>query len=267
MSEPFRAQLRAMAMAFDVTLEGITSDAASVAMEAIHRELLRADDLFSLFRPDTPVARLARGDATLAEMPAEVLEVLRLAEHYRQDTGGAFDIRRPDGVLDPSGIVKTWAVTKATTHLGDVPSWLISASGDVVAHGAPRRVGIADPAVKGDPAGSKVLDVALIGGQWSAIATSGSAQVADHIWDPVTGEPARHFLQASVVGQDLVECDAWATAICAGGGPVVERAVAAGLEVLIVTSGHSGGGYEAAASAGWPRAPRAIGDDGAALAQ
>jgi len=266
-SEPYRARLRAMAMAFDVTVEGVASEAAAPAVEAVHRDLLRADDLFSLFRPDTPVARLARGDATLADMPAEVTEVLHLAERYREATGGAFDIRRPDGVLDPTGIVKTWAVTKATTHLGGVPSWLLSASGDVVAHGGPWRVGIADPAVKGDPAGSRVLDAIVLGGACTAVATSGSAQVADHIWDPVTGEPARHFLQACVAGTDLVECDVWATAICAGGGPVVERAVAAGLEVLIVASGRSQGGYEAAASAGWPRAERAIGDDGAALAQ
>jgi len=250
-------RLRAMAMAFDVTLEGLASEAAEAsAIDSIHRELLRADDLFSLFRPDTPMARLANGTATLADMPAEVIEVLRLCEEYRVATGGAFDAKRPDGVIDPTGIVKTWAVAKATARLGNVPAWLISASGDVIASGREWPVGIADPAVKGDPTGTKVLDVVLIGGTFSAVATSGSAQVADHIWDPVTGEPARHFLQASVAGTDLVECDVWATAICAGGAPVVERAVAAGLEVLIVTSGRSQGGYEAVASAGWPRAPR-----------
>jgi len=248
-------RLRAMAMGFDLTLDNAPSDAAAKsAIAAFHRELLAADDLFSLFRPETPMARLASGAATLDDMPVEVIEVLRLCESYRVATGGAFDANRPDGVIDPTGIVKTWAVSRATTHLGDVPSWLVSASGDVVAHGGERRIGIADPAVKGDPAGSKVLGVAVIGGEFAAIATSGSAQVADHIWDPVTGEPARHFLQASVAGQDLVECDVWATAICAGGAPVVERAVGAGLEVLIVASGRSQGGYEAFQSAGWPSA-------------
>ncbi|MCR6711362.1 MAG: FAD:protein FMN transferase [Demequina sp.] len=254
---PVTSRVRAMAMAFDITLDGVASEAAArSAIDGMHRELLRADDLFSLFRPDTPMARLANGTATLADMPVEVIEVLRLCESYRIATGGAFDAKRPDGVIDPTGIVKTWAVAKATQRLGGVPAWLVAASGDVVAHGREWPVGIADPAVKGDPAGTKVLDVVLIGGAFAAVATSGSAQVANHIWDPVTGEPARHFLQASVAGTDLVECDAWATAICAGGGPVVERAVAAGLEVLIVTSGRSQGGYEAVASAGWPRAPR-----------
>lgn len=265
MSEPVKVRLRAMSMAFDVTLEGVASEAAArSAVDAFHRELLAADDLFSLFRPDTPMARLANGTLALSDAPSEVIEVLRLCEHYRVATAGAFDANRPDGVIDPTGIVKTWAVARATRRLAAVPRWLVSASGDVIAHGGQQRVGIADPAIKGDPAGSKVLDVITLGGAVSAVATSGSSQVSDHIWDPRTGKPARHFLQASVAGADLVECDAWATAICAGGGYVVEKAVAAGLEVLIVTSGRSQGGYEAVASAGWPRA---VGDDSAGLAQ
>ena len=119
MSEPVRARLRAMAMPFDVTLDGAPSDAAAKsAIEAVHRELLRADDLFSLYRSDTPLAALANGSATLAEMPEEVLDVLRLCETYRVATNGAFDAKRPDGVIDPTGIVKTWAVANATRRLG-----------------------------------------------------------------------------------------------------------------------------------------------------
>ena len=255
MTAQHKARLRAMAMAFDVTLDGFSSEAAATsAIDAFHKELLRADDLFSLYRPDTPMARLANGQVSLGDVPDDVIEVLRLCDTYRVATGGAFDAQRPDGVIDPTGIVKTWAVTKATVRLGGVPSWLVAASGDIVAHGGERRVGIADPRVKGDPAGSKVLDVVVLGGSFAAVATSGSAQVADHIWDPITGKPARHFLQASVAGQDLVECDAWATAICAGGGPVVEMAVSAGLEVLIVAGERSEGGFEAVSSAGWPSA-------------
>jgi thiamine biosynthesis lipoprotein len=250
-----KVRLRSMAMAFDVTLSGVSSEAAArSAIDAFHKELLRADDLFSLYRPETPMSRLANGTTTLADVPAEVIEVLELCEHYRVATGGAFDAKRPDGVIDPTGIVKTWAVARAAGRLGGVPSWLVAASGDILAHGAERRVGIGDPRVKGDPTGTDVLDVLVLGGDLTAVATSGDSQVANHIWDPVTGEPARHFLQASVAGNDLVECDAWATAICAGGAPVVERAAAAGLEVLIVAGGRSQGGYEAFSTPGWPTA-------------
>ena len=261
-----KVRLEAMAMAFDVTLDGFTDEAAARdALEAFHRDLIDADDTFSLFRSDTPMARVANGDLALEHAPAQIAEVLDLCEQFRIATAGAFNARRPDGVVDPSGIVKTWAVARATRHLGEIPRWLVSASGDVVVGGgaaregavgerAERRVGIADPRVKGDPAGTDVLDVVLLGGKVTAVATSGSSQVADHIWDPLTGEPARHYLQASVAGNDLVACDAWATAICAGGAPVVERAAAAGFELLIVAGGRSEGGYEAVATPGWPSA-------------
>lgn len=255
MSQPVKARLRAMAMGFDVTLDGMASEAAArSALDAFHRDLLDADDMFSLYRPDTPMARLANGTLAIADAPDEVIEVLKLCEEYRVATGGAFDAKRPDGVIDPTGVVKTWAVARATRRLGGAPSWLVSASGDVVAHGSPRKVGIADPRIKGDPAGTDVLDVIVLGEGFSAVATSGSSQVADHIWDPVTGKPARHFLQASVAGDDLVACDAWATAICAGGGPIVEMAAAAGFELLIVAAERSEGGFEAVSTPGWPSA-------------
>ena len=201
MTEPIKARLRAMAMAFDVTLEGVASEAAAKsAIDGVHRELLRADDLFSLYRADTPMAALANGTATLADMPQDVIEVLRLCETYRVATGGAFDAKRPDGVIDPTGIVKTWAVARATSRLGGVPSWLISASGDVIAHGGEYEGWHRRSRSQGRPHGLKVLDVVTLGGDFTAVATSGSSQVADHIWDPVTGKPARYFLQASVAG-------------------------------------------------------------------
>lgn len=250
-----KVRLEAMAMAFDVTLDGFEDEAtAREALAAFHRDLIDADDTFSMFRADTPMARVANGELAPEHAPAQIAEVLDLCDTFRVDTAGAFNARRPDGVVDPSGIVKTWAVARATRHLGEIPRWLVSASGDVLAKGGERRVGIADPRVKGDPTGTDVLDVVVIGGRVAAVATSGSAQVADHIWDPVTGEPARHYLQASVAGDDLVACDAWATAICAGGAPVVERAAAAGFHLLIVAGGRSEGGYESFATPGWPSA-------------
>jgi thiamine biosynthesis lipoprotein len=59
--------------------------------------------------------------------------------------------------------------------------------------------------------------------------------------------------QASVVGADLVECDAWATAIVAGGADVALAAQRRGLEVLLLPGGDEAGGrIRAEASPGWP---------------
>jgi thiamine biosynthesis lipoprotein len=250
----YRRTVDAMAMPFEVVLDGIVdTDAAARAVESFHQDLLWANDVFSLWSADSVLSRHLRGELTLDECPGEVREVLESCEWYRAHTEGAFDARNPGGSLDPTGIVKTWAVARATQHLDAVASdWMVGASGDVLTRGAVRDIGIADPRVKGSPQGTDVVDVVRLGPVYPALATSGGAQVVDHIWDPVTGEPARHFMQVSVVGTDFVSCDAWATAICAGGLRTAGLAMEDGYEVLLIIGGRYDGTFEAQSSPGWP---------------
>lgn len=254
----YRRTVDAMAMPFEVLLEGVTDqDAAARAVESFHQDLLWANDVFSLWDADSVLSRHLRGELTLEECPGEVREVLESCEWYRDRTGGAFDARKPGGPLDPTGLVKSWAVARAVWRLDAVASdWMVGASGDVLTRGGEREIGIADPRVQGNPQGTDVIDVVRLGPARPALATSGGAQVVDHIWDPVTGEPARHFMQVSVVGTDFVSCDAWATAICAGGLATAGLAMEAGHEVLLIIGGRYDGTFDAQSSPGWPSAVR-----------
>lgn len=255
MSEVFRTTVHAMAMPFTVEIDGGEAEACEPAVAAFHADLVWADEVFSLWKDDSYLQHLLRGDITLDEAPPELREVLEACEWFREQTHGGFDARRADGVLDPTGLVKGWAVARASRHLREArgADWMVGASGDVlVAGNRTRRIGIADPRVQGDPTGTAVVDVVALGGAFTALATSGGAQVVDHIWDPVTGEVARHYMQVSVAGRDLTECDAWATAIAGGGPRIVPRALERGLEVLLVLGGRSDGGFDAQASPGWP---------------
>ena len=252
----FSSTVHAMGMPFTIQVRLPSSDrAATGAVENFHRELLWADDVFSLFREDSQLSRLNRGELAVDECAPEMLEILQTCEWYRSATLGAFDARRPDH-LDPSGIVKGWAVARAAEALDRLKaaSWLVGGAGDVhvSGEGSSWRLGIADPRVKGDPMGTPVIDVVAIGGEFRALATSGMAQQGLHIWDPKTGVGAQHYLQVSVVGPDMVTADAWATAIAAGGDEVLAAALDAGLEVLVVTKNHGDGSFTAEASDGWP---------------
>ncbi len=256
-----------MAMPFTVRLRGaVDPGEAEAAIEAFSRELQAADDLFSLWRPDTPMARVALGSLAVDEAPEQIAEVLGLAEQWRERTGGAFDprlrrraasrlpVRYPEGAPDPTGIVKTWALARASAHLVDTSAhaWLVGGAGDVAVGGEGSWVvGIADPTVQGDPTGTRPVDRVTLGTDFTALATSGVAQARDHVWDPVTGAPARHYAQVSVAGADVVACDAWATAIVAGGPPTLERAAAQGLAVLAITGARVQGGFEAVATRAW----------------
>ncbi len=247
-----------MAMAFTVELDGIDDSARAQRVVAdFHEDLEWANAVFSLWDDHSAVSRLSRGEVTLDDCPREVREVLETCEWFRGVTGGGFDARRPDGVVDPTGVVKSWAVARAarrTLRAAGATDWVVGASGDVMCApgGRPRRLGIADPRVSGDLTHAEVVDVIDLGGTRTALATSGASQDEHRIWDPATGRTARHFMQVSVVGSDVVACDAWATGIMAGGADVMRRAVAQGLEVLAITGVRDDGTLSAHASTGWP---------------
>lgn len=252
-----RAVVHAMAMPFTIEADGLaTRESFERATAALHEDLMWADAVFSLWDDSSVVSRYSRGELTLDECPREVREVFETCEWFRDATGGGFDARRADGVVDPTGVVKAWAVARAVRQLerAGATDWMVGAAGDVLAApaGRDRQLGIADPRTGGDPQGGPLVDAVILSGRMRALATSGGAHNADHIWDPATGEPARTVMQASVVGSDLVECDAWATALVAAGAPAVPRAVARGLHVLIIEKERPDGSLVAHSSEGWP---------------
>ena len=246
------------AMAMDFTLQAwgpVDPESVDVVMGHVAADLRWADEVFSTYRADSWMSRLGRGEARVADAPPAVAEVLDLCEQFREETGGAFDARTPDGRVDPTGIVKTWAMERARWRLSLVGAtgWLWGCAGDVTVSGRGPvdggwRVGIADPREAPGPA-NPVVRRAVLGGRLSAIATSGQAAMSGHVWDPRTGDVAGHFAQVSVLGRDLVECDAWATAILAGGRRTLQRAQDAGIAALALRVVN--GSVRATANAAW----------------
>jgi len=186
----------------------------------------RVDDLFSTWRPDTEISRIARQELAVEDASPEVQTVLALCDAVRVDTGGAFDItvaahaRHPrpgTGPLDPSGLVKGWALERAAERMVDagVRRFCLNAGGDVAVRspgdGAPPwRVGVAHPWVPG-----ALAAVVEIGD--GAVATSGTAERGAHVLDPRTGEAATGLVSVTVIGPDLALADAHATAAMALG--------------------------------------------------
>jgi len=183
--------------------------------------LREVDEVFSTYRADSYVSRLGRGEIGVEDCPAEVAEVLALAERARAESGGAFDVHRrgPDGTarLDPSGVVKGWAVERAAEAFRDLPDTdvCLSAGGDMVCRvadpDAPAwRVGIEDPH-------SPNRLIAVIPVRDGAVATSGLAHRGEHIVDARTGETPRGIASVTVVTGSLTWADIDATAAFAQG--------------------------------------------------
>ena len=72
------------------------------------------DATFSTYKDDSEISRLNRGELSLDDAHADVREVLERCEQLRVETDGYFDVRAASPELvDPSGLVKGWAVDRA----------------------------------------------------------------------------------------------------------------------------------------------------------
>lgn len=202
-----------MAVSIDVR-----DDVPGEAVDEVVQWLHHVDATFSTYRPDSPITRLGTGAAALAEMPEEVVDVLALCEVLREDTGGAFDafvVPAPNGSrLDPSGVVKGWAIERAAEILErrGATNFCINAGGDIALRGharpgQPWRVGIRHPDLPDRSA------AVVAGADRLAIATSATYERGAHIIDPATGEPTADVASVTIVGPDLTYADAYATAV------------------------------------------------------
>jgi thiamine biosynthesis lipoprotein len=204
-----------------------SGNTAARAIEAACAVLHDADAVFSTWNPHSPVSRLRRGAAMLSEMPPEVAEVLDLCEQARRASGGWFDPWAMPAGIDPTGLVKGWAVERALAALraAGTEAAMVNGGGDIAVFGAPApgrdwRVGIRHP-WRAD-ALAAILTVP------AAVATSGSYERGPHLLDPFTGQLASRAASATVTGPSLALADALATAMAVGGDEVL--GIIAGLD-------------------------------------
>ncbi|MDJ0337683.1 FAD:protein FMN transferase [Cryobacterium sp. PH31-O1] len=201
--------------------------ALTAAAQQVETVFRRWDEQFSLYREDSELSRVARGDIRLTAASESLRDCYALALDWRDRTQGVFTPHRGDGVIDLSGVVKALAIAEAGIALTDrgLRNWSINAGGDVLvcgdALGHDWVVAIVDPADRGESIASVPLRHPL-----RAVATSGSAERGQHIWTPRNFEPSP-FRQVSVFAADIVTADVLATAIVAGGeaalGDLAER--------------------------------------------
>ncbi|HST48541.1 FAD:protein FMN transferase [Jatrophihabitans sp.] len=173
--------------------------------------LHHVDAVFSTYSDGSDISRMRRGELRLADADPAVEQVLELCAQAQARTGGAFTAM-PQGRLDPTGLVKGWAVERASRLLTEhgAVNHAVNGGGDLQLAGSagpdrPWVVGISDPADR-----RRIADT--VTGRDLAVATSGTAERGKHILDPLTGRPATGLASATVVGPSLTFADAYATA-------------------------------------------------------
>lgn len=204
------------------------------------------DATFSPYKPDSEISRINRGELEVPDSHPEVRTILLWCDELRRETDGYFDIHTDHlpvtggPGIDPSGLVKGWAVDRAAAILeaAGAENFSVNAGGDIRLQGGALpepvwRVGIRHP-IEHDKVAA-VIETADL-----AVATSGTYERGEHIVDPHTGGAPAGLLSVTIVGSDLATADAYATAAFAMGEGAAEWVPRLfGYEAMLITVDHT----------------------------
>jgi thiamine biosynthesis lipoprotein len=211
-----------MGMPIEIELPAADIDVHE-AIEEAFEYLVSVDERFSTYKKDSEISRINRGELLFAASSPEMQEVFDIAEKTKKETNGYFDIRQPSGLIDPSGIVKGWAIknTAALIKKMGFENYFVNAGGDIAmggknAEGKEWSVGIRNPFNT-----NEIVKVVYPRGK--GIATSGSYIRGDHIYNPHQPEEViKEIVSITVIGPDVLEADRFATAAFAMGKRGIE---------------------------------------------
>jgi len=188
----------------------------------IYDYFVYVDETFSVFKENSEISRINRREVDIKDYSDDMKTIFRLAEETKNQTDGYFDIAKPDGIYDPSGIVKGWAIWQAARILmkKNITNFYVEAGGDIQVgqsdSGEPWKIGIRNPFNVNENV--KILKLRNEG-----IATSGSYIRGQHIYDP--HQPKKTFddiVSITVIGPNVYEADRFATAAFAMGREGIE---------------------------------------------
>ncbi|MGF0112498.1 FAD:protein FMN transferase [Streptococcus sp. SGI.013] len=205
--------VEAMTLPFTISL--VTRDKVSSKdlLERVSQDILSAlgeiEQKFSAFRATSLVSRFQKGDETVMLDP-EFQEIFARVTIAKTETRGAFDPYF-QGVYNPTGLVKGWAVEKVfqqylkpLLRLSEIEAVCLNGGGDMQFETRDNssfiwKIGIENP----DHLQEMIARFQMKTG---ALATSGYSKRGRHILSQST------IKQVTILDASLVQADIWATA-------------------------------------------------------
>jgi thiamine biosynthesis lipoprotein len=205
-------------MGMPITIEIADAHGTIADYEMVFAYFDYVDNKFSTYKIDSEISQINRKELVQDAWSADMKEVFVLSEQTKNETKGFFNIQRADGVYDPSGLVKGWAIENAAQLLRNkgIKNFYIEAGGDIAAcgkntEGNAWRVGIRNPFSQ-----TEIIKVVSLTDK--GIATSGNYIRGDHIYNP--HDPTKVIsgvVSCTVIGPSVYEADRFATAAFAMG--------------------------------------------------
>lgn len=199
-------------MGMPITVTIVDPSAAEADLDYVFDYFQKVDNRFSTYKKDSEISAFNRGEIAEKDLSPEMREVFRLSEQTKKETQGFFDIQKADDTIDPSGLVKGWAIWQAANLLRKkgFKNFYIDAGGDIEASGTnqeekPWRVGIRNPFNTEEV-------VKVVGLSNKGIATSGTYIRGQHVYNPHAKGDLQNIVSLSVIGPNVYEADRFATA-------------------------------------------------------
>lgn len=203
-------------MGMPVIIEIIDSGATEEAFEEVFNYLISVDEQFSVYKKNSEITLYNERKIKEKDLSEEMKNVLKLSEETKKETNGYFDITH-DGKIDPSGLVKSWAIHNAAEILRQkgFKNFYVEIAGDIEVAGLNNEgkkwaIGIRNPFDKAENV--KVVYLSERG-----IATSGTYERGEHIYNPKENKVAKEIASITVIGPNIYEADRFATACFAMG--------------------------------------------------
>lgn len=223
-------------MGMPVCVEIMEERATELDIASVFSYLESVDGRFSTYKATSEISRVNEGLAR-EYWSDEMVEVMELSDETRRQTNGYFNIAC-SGQIDPSGLVKGWALRNAANILKDRGffDYYVEAGGDIQVSrdpdtSDPWRVGIRNPFN---------IDqiVKVLGVRTEGVATSGTYLRGQHVYNPKAPDaPILDVVSITVVGPTILEADRFATAALAMGSTGIQFIQQqAGLEGYMISS-------------------------------
>jgi thiamine biosynthesis lipoprotein len=205
-------------MGMPVQLEICDESASQNSYDRVFEYLAGIDERFSTYKDTSEIGQINQGEKEAAEYSKEMKEIFALSKKTSEETNGYFDITTLSGSIDPSGIVKGWAISNAADLLTTegYHNFYLEIAGDIHtsghnAEGKEWSIGVRNPFAR-----EEVVKVIYPHGK--GIATSGNYVRGSHIYNPhdVSVSPA-DFTSFTVLGPSVYDADRFATAAFAMG--------------------------------------------------
>jgi FAD:protein FMN transferase len=230
---------QAVIMGMPVKIEVIEKSVTEEDINEIFSYLHYIDKKFSIFKTDSEISQINSGELTIQNASKLMQQILKLCEETKRETNGYFDINI-NGKLDPSGIVKGYAISQGARLLKKkgFKNFSVEIAGDIQISGKNSlgqswRIGIQNPFNL-----KEIIKVVYLSNK--GIATSGNYQRGEHIYDPVSRKKANEIASVTVITDDVYDADRFATAAFAmGEGGISFLEKIKGIEGYMVTKSKS----------------------------